>query len=171
MTHVAHDVAMPAAESANESLAAIHDLRRVIEILSEHDDPAAARFVSKVAEFEGSASHGHRLDEVLGLTPRPGCRSWHAIETQRLRDHWLRMAADRYFANRSITEKAAQIAVELTDFCNGGDSDWKKVRVLAAPPVAWRGTERECWFQVLKHNNGAVPSARSIRRVLSVVKE
>ena len=163
---------MPAAECASDpSLTAIRHLRRVAELLAESDDTSAAWFASKLAEFEGSAKAGHRLDEILSLVSKPGCRSWHAIETQRLRDHWLRMAADRYFANRSVTAQSNQVAAALTDFSDGPDSDWKKVRMLAAPPAAWRDTERECWFQILKYNDRELPSARTIRRVLAAVKE
>jgi len=127
--------------------------------------------VSRVAEYEGSARAGFSLDQILGLVPQAGCRSWHSIETQQHRDHWLRFAATRHFAGRSVTDQAAQISVALTDFADGPDSDWKKVKMLAAPPLAWRDTEREAWFQILKHNDGAAPSARTIRRILSAMKE
>jgi len=163
--------AVPAAECANESLAAIRHLRRVAELVAESDDAAAAWFVAKLSEYEASRGARFRLDEILNLVSRPGCRNWYDIETQQHRDHWLRFAATRHFAGRSVTDQAAQIAVALTEFCKGDDSDWKKARMLAAPPSAWRGTVRECWFAILKHNDGDVPSARTIRRVLSVVKE
>jgi hypothetical protein len=162
--------AMPATECANASLAAMRDLRIVVELLAEQhsDNPAAARFVSSAVEYEGSARAGFTFDEILGLTPRPGCRSWHSIERQKLRSQWLRLAAQRHFTGRSVTEQAAQIAAALNLFIDG---DWAGVKSLAAPPAVWRGTAREALFHVLKNNDGGVPSTRTTRRVLSAAQE
>jgi hypothetical protein len=143
-------------------------VRHVAELIAEHhsDDPEAARFVTSLAEYEDSVFRKHKFtfDEILGLKPRQGHAPWYEIENRRRRDHWLRLAAQRHFAGCSVTKQSKQIAVELKRFEAG--PDWRKAKRLAAPPAAYLGTVRECWFYVLKC--GDAPEARTIRHVLSV---
>jgi len=159
----AEAVAMPAADCGNESVAAIRRLRRVVEILSEHDDPSAAWFVAKLHEYEGSIKAGHRLDEILDLVSRQGCRSWYEIEELQHRNYWLRVVAERHFPNRSVTKQASEISAAISLF--EGGADWKRVKLLAALPAEWRDTARECWFAILKC--GKAPKERTIRDILS----
>jgi len=143
----------------NEPLAAIRSLRRVAELVHDSGDPAAERFVSKLGEYENSVRAGFTFDEIFGLKPHRGGRSWHDAEMLQKRDSWLRLAAQRYFAGPSIAE---QIVDALSVFAAG---DWQKVKAFADPPSAWRGTEREAFFWVLKAGDDVL-AARSVRRIL-----
>jgi hypothetical protein len=165
LSEIPKAAAMPATECANESLAAIRDLRRVAELVSESVDPAAAWFVARLAEYEDAAFRKMKFtfDEILGLQPRQGCSPWYEIEKLQQRNHWLCQAAQRHFAGCSVTKQSKQIAVELKRFEAG--PEWRKAKRLAAPPDAWRSTERECWFRILKC--GDAPEARTIRTILS----
>lgn len=149
-----------ATNESNASLAAIRYLRGLAELVHDRDHPSAAWFVSKLAEYESSVCANFTLDEILGLTPRRGGRSWHSTETLLNRDRWLRLAAQRHFSGPSIPR---QIVDALTLFA--ASADWRKEKVLAEPPAAWRGTEREAWFWVLKAD-GDVLAVRTVRDIL-----
>jgi hypothetical protein len=163
--HFMQSVSENQTHKAAESLIAIRHLRRVVEIVAESSDPAASWFLTRVAEYEDAAFRKMKFtfDEILGLQPRQGCSPWHEIEKLQQRNHWLCQAAQRYFAGCSVTKQSKQIAVALKRFETG--PEWRKAKRLAAPPDAWRGTERECWFHILKC--GDAPAARTIRTILS----
>lgn len=152
--------AQVAPNESNASLAAIRHLRWLSELVHDRDHPSAAWFVAKLAEYENSVRADFTLDEILGLTPRRGGRSWHSTETLLNRDRWLRLAAERHFAGPSIPR---QIVDALTLFA--ASADWRKEKVLAEPPAAWRGTEREAWFWVLKAD-GDVLAVRTVPDIL-----
>ena len=157
----------PADDRDNPSLVAIRYLRRVVELVAEHgDDEIAAWFVAKAAEYEASAHVGFSFDETLGLKPTAaGCRSWFTVEALDRRDRLLRLIASLYYAGRSCAQQADLIATALARYEAG--ADWRKDRSFAAPPAAYRGTERELLFGILRC--GSAPAARTIRRVLEAV--
>jgi hypothetical protein len=158
--------AMPAT-GRDDGLSAIRLLRHLAELVAEHhsDDPVAARFVTSLAEYEDAVFREHKFtfDEILGLKPRQGGSPWYEVENLQHRNYWLKLAAQRHFPGPSVTKPSKLIAVELRRFEAG--PEWRKAKRLAAPPDSWRGTERECWFNILKR--GDAPAARTIRAILS----
>jgi hypothetical protein len=109
--------------------------------------------LSKIADGELPA------DIALGLR-RPRADT---LAAKKARDCILRDAAKTMLPGLPLVQAAAHIHSEMLRYRQGA---WRRERLLDECPLRHRGTLREMAWQALRLRD-AVPSTRSIRRVLA----
>jgi hypothetical protein len=106
------------------------------------------------------------LDEAMGLVPAPGEEHWRTIARRAIRDDELRALADRFLQGLSATASASRVAKMIGQY----EPRWRRIDCHAETmPASYRGTPDERLFRAFAAYGGKMPSARSLRRMLSRV--
>lgn len=120
--------------------------------------------------------HHHALADLLDAVEagraelreiiRPGQRSTTTRERLAVRDQLVVEAAARFFPDHSPTSAAQALCRRMGRFDSVVWSRWHGERVPAECPERYRGDVEGVAWEILKAG-GAIPSARTIRRILA----
>ena len=115
---------------------------------------------------EAEAMRPHRASAFADATPVDGRgrRSPGDVLARAVRDHLLRIAADRFCAGMSDRAAAKHLHTKLSRYRAGA---WRRDRSEALCPARHRGTVNELMWLVLKIRD-AIPGDRMIRAALAL---
>lgn len=118
-----------------------------------------------IAKTIAAARRDETIDLALelGFKSGPGERRLHRQLSFARRDALIRAAALQFMPDESLAAAAEQIRIGLLRYFTAG---WKSDRALAEVRPRDVGTLRGRFWAILKED-AAVPSARSIRRILA----
>jgi hypothetical protein len=138
-------------DDQKDPLTAIGRLRRIVGALAAGGLPEPVDtqwFIGAVADYSDRAARdGARLDQCLGLIPGPGGEPWWKIERRQQRDDLIRLLAYRFCDLPSALQRARWICTRLRRYETGR---WRFDRQAADCPPAYRGTEAELLYAILR---------------------
>ena len=103
------------------------------------------------------------IDDAFGLKFPQGGIPWWREEANRARDAALRELAETFFADRSTTEKAREIATLATRYAATG---WRFEEELEALPEHFEGTVRGYLWQAFKSGAVMPIGERQLRNII-----
>lgn len=145
-------------------LSSIHNLREIARqcLTGEQLDDELSRWLgASILEFLERRSP--TIDKALGLEFPRGGIPWWMEEAIRKRNTALRQLAERYLADRGISERSRQIQILS---CRYAASAWRHDRDCDEMPQCYAGTPNEHLWQAFQSGAAMPLSERQLRNIL-----